>query len=135
MIRKAVAPVLLTLTLLSAALLLSGCFSQVIYGTWQFKYTSYANGSEQTDAMFPMVFDVRKNGEIYLLDTLFATFKREKNLFTVTFVDDDAEEPEVITGAYEVETTSEGTFLYIYPDDQNIMYTLVRVSKDSNPAP
>jgi hypothetical protein len=135
MIRKVIAPILLTLMLLSAALLVSGCFSQVIYGTWQFKYTSYANGSERTDALFPMVFDVRKNGEIYLLDTLFATFERNKNLFTVTFVDEDAEEPEIITGAYEVETTSEGTYLYIYPDDQNIMYTLVRVSQGSNPAP
>lgn len=128
--RKRILLALAFVLIVSAALFSGGCVRKVLYGTWQWTLTTYDGGSESP--FFAMTFDVRSNGEIYLLDSLFATYKLNRNTYAVTYAKtEEGQEPETITGAWKLVTNSDGIYLYIYPDDADVMYTLTRVTGSS----
>jgi hypothetical protein len=79
-----------------------------------------------------MTFDVRSNGEIYLWIPV-RTYKLKRNTYAVTYADvEEGQEPTTITGAWKLASDSNGVYLYIYPDDADVMYTLTRVTKSSD---
>lgn len=118
--RRIIGLMLVVMTIAAVALLSGGCARDVYYGTWQHKYTSFSDGTEQSEPSLPMVVDIRENGEVYMLDSLYGYYTRDKNTFTFRFKDD--EEP-WLTGAFRLE----GGTMYVYADGSDIMYTMVRV--------
>ena len=118
----------LVFALIASVSLFSGCANKILYGTWQLQETIDAETNESEAPMFAnmMVFTINKDGTVVFLDKVFGTYEMDRNefVFTYTLDEESEEEPEVVSGAWELI----GTDLYIYPDDTPAIYHLAAVS-------
>ena len=115
--------------------MLSGCFNELLYGTWRLSYTADEYGKNRKDYLLPVTLDIRSNGEVYMIagskQSLFATFTRNKNLFTLKLASPSSTGASTITGSWVIVEGEEATELQLYLDDKPASYILQRTTLSS----
>ena len=119
--------------LILSSFLFTGCANKVLYGTWKLQETINANTMQQeasSAGMFAnmMYFTINRDGTVTFLNQEFGTFTKSRNEFTFTYNQLEDEEPEVETGAWELD----GGNLRIWLDDTPVIYNFVRVESNEN---
>ncbi|MGI6316585.1 MAG: hypothetical protein ACOX17_07995 [Christensenellales bacterium] len=107
------------LAALLVLVLLSGCtYSSVLYGPWVIMKTTNLKNGLESDPPLAVTFDIRENGEVYMLGNLFGTYTRKGDTFTFEYTNYEGS----VSGGWELS----GSQLLIYLDDEPMMYTFER---------
>ena len=133
--KKRVAAGFAAALMLAVTLVLSGCFNELLYGTWRLSYTADEYGKNRAEDLLPVTLDIRSNGEVYMIagskQSLFATFTRNKNLFTLTLANPSSTGASTVTGSWVIVEGEEATELQLYLDEKPMSYILQRTTLSS----
>lgn len=115
----------------ASAFLLIGCANKMLYGSWKLVQSADADTGEfkDYDFMFPIVLEIKSDGTVWMLGSLFGTYEKEGREYKFWY-DNDGEKGELLTGGWEMI----GAELFIYPDDIPVIYKFSRLT-DPTPAP
>jgi|GEM_PF-5305069 len=129
--RRSISALLVLAMVIASAFAFTGCAERILYGEWKMVQTGDPETGEfkDYDFLFPIVLEVRRDGTIYMMDSLFGTYEKKGHEFEFWF-DEKGEKGELITGGWELI----GSDLYIYPDKEAVIYKLSRLA-DATPAP
>jgi len=100
----------------------SGCAYNVLFGQWKLEGTELQDGSNLEPYPIAVTIEIKRDGGIYMYDTLFATADRKGYRFTMTTLSTG----EVMTGTW----TLVDTYLLVYPDDTQLVYRFSAVNRE-----
>lgn len=113
-----------------ASLMLGGCsMREVKYGTWRLEGTADPDKMEFQKPFFPISIELQEDGTVLMLDKEFGIVTEDRQNYHFEQTSDWGDTKIVQDGAWEiVRGQDQSITLYVYPDNEKVVYKLVRVA-------
>lgn len=130
--KKKLGIIAIIIVLVVVSMMFTGCADQIKYGTWKVTQTGNPETGVFEDSFFPITVRLEKDGTVYLYDSEFGKVKESRQNYHFEQTSDLGDEKLIQDGAWEIDTENEdgSIVMYIYPDDQKVVYKLVRIADE-----
>jgi len=131
---KKILTVALCAVVLASTLLLSGCFTDLFYGTWQIAYTAdeFSQDRQDYSPLYSVYVNIKSDGSVDLIiggqTSSFGTYTRKGNTYTFTYANPTSTGVSSFSGSWTLSEADDGTELCLYRDDIAESYVLYRVN-------